>query len=159
MASDRLQMSEIFQEENIRIFSLRSSQLRELRLAETTRKHHICRLYDLLQLCIAHGDVQRASGAWSILSRCKELDWISMWRLGLLITSKTASSENSMQQSRDVEFLKRIMSHSKSASDVRPFLLVYHYWNSDQKQAILKELIMRLARQGKYKDALDQLEL
>ena len=51
----------------------------------TTRKVHIRRLYDILQLSIQRHDVQRAKRAWSILARCKEINWLTMWRTGLHI--------------------------------------------------------------------------
>lgn len=53
--------------------------------ALTARKVHIRRLYDIFQLCILRNDIPRAQRAWSILARCKEIDWKDLWKCGLLL--------------------------------------------------------------------------
>lgn len=55
------------------------------RPGSTARRVHIRRLYDILQLCILRNDVPRAKRAWSILARCKEIDWKDLWKCGLLL--------------------------------------------------------------------------
>lgn len=51
----------------------------------SARKVHIRRLHDILQISISRDDYPRAKRAWSILVRCKEVDWKEMWRYGLLL--------------------------------------------------------------------------
>ena len=60
----------------------------------TTRKVHIRRLYDILQLSIQRRDVQRAKHAWSILARCKEINWLTLWRTGLHILGEAHTDED-----------------------------------------------------------------
>jgi RNA polymerase I-specific transcription initiation factor RRN11 len=70
----------------------------------TTRKVHIRRLYDILQLSIQRHDVQRAKRVWSILSRCKEINWLTLWRTRLHILSE---DEGGMQLT--VDYLRSMM--------------------------------------------------
>lgn len=53
--------------------------------ATSARKVHLRRLYDVLQLSLQRHDVTRARRAWSILSRCPEIDWKRMWLTGVRV--------------------------------------------------------------------------
>jgi RNA polymerase I-specific transcription initiation factor RRN11 len=72
----------------------------------TTRQVHIRRLYDLLQLCIQRHDYERAKRAWSILARCKEVEWKSLWPTALVIMSGNAASHETGQVA---DFLRTMM--------------------------------------------------
>ncbi|KAF8165501.1 hypothetical protein B0H34DRAFT_793880 [Crassisporium funariophilum] len=106
----------------------------------TTRKVHLRRLYDILQLCFQRNDFQRAKRVWAILARCKEIDWLALWTTGLHILAEDDAHENKTQ--RTVEYLRAMM-------------LQY----PDDREAILKELIFRLLLAGKCREALDELDL
>jgi len=106
----------------------------------TTRKVHIRRLYDILQLSIQRHDVQRATRVWSILSRCKEINWPALWTTRLHILGEAHTDEDGVRIT--VDYLRSMM-------------LQY----PQDREAILKELVFRLVLAGKCKEALDELEL
>jgi len=72
----------------------------------TSRKVHIRRLYDILQLCIHRQDFERAKRAWAVLARCKEFDWKSMWSTGLLLLGGIASRDSYKQE---LDYLRSMM--------------------------------------------------
>ena len=73
----------------------------------TTRKAHIRRLYDILQLSIQRHDVQRAQRAWSILARCKEINWLALWRTRLHILGEAHTDADGAQVT--VNYLRSMM--------------------------------------------------
>ena len=73
----------------------------------TARKVHIRHLYDILQLCIHRNDLERATRAWSILARCKEVPWMTMWTTGLLLIG--AGSDEEHRTSERLEYLRMMM--------------------------------------------------
>ncbi|KZT29265.1 hypothetical protein NEOLEDRAFT_1174983 [Neolentinus lepideus HHB14362 ss-1] len=105
---------------------------------ETARKVHIKRLYDILQLCIQRRDCERARRAWAVLARCKEIHWKTMWKTAVLLIV----SDSPPNGTRGIDFLRSMM-------------LRY----PEEKQTILRELVLRLIQAGKYKEALDELDL
>ncbi|KAF9534747.1 hypothetical protein CPB83DRAFT_888718 [Crepidotus variabilis] len=117
------------------LFSLLDS-----RQPRTNRKLHIRRLYDVLQLCIQRRDFERATRAWSILARCKEMEWKSLWPIGLVILGHNTSAESS--SGSDVEYLRAMMLQ-----------------HPDEREYILSELVLRLLHSQKPRQALDELEL
>ncbi|KAF8812279.1 hypothetical protein BYT27DRAFT_7220944 [Phlegmacium glaucopus] len=106
----------------------------------TTRKVHIRRLYDILQLSIQRHDVQRAKRAWSILARCKEINWLTLWRTGLHILGEAHNDEDGVPVT--VDYLRTMMLRFP-----------------DDRETILKELAFRLILAGKCREALDEIEL
>lgn len=91
----------VFQEHTFLFASLGSKQ------PLTTRKIHIRRLYDILQLSIQRHDVQRAKRVWAILSRCKEINWLALWRTGLHIVGEAHTDEDGMRVT--VDYLRSMM--------------------------------------------------
>lgn len=81
------------------------------RKVTTARQVHIRRLFDLLELSIQRHDSHSARRAWSILCRCKDVQWKHLWRLGLLMLSEDRG------QSTPVEYLRAMMfQHPEQAS-------------------------------------------
>ena len=73
----------------------------------SARRVHLRRLYDILELCIHRGDLERARKAWAILVRCKEVNWKAMWRTGTLLVGR---QEDQAAAARDrLEFLTSMM--------------------------------------------------
>jgi RNA polymerase I-specific transcription initiation factor RRN11 len=91
----------VFQEHSFLFASLDSKQ------PLTARKVHIRRLYDILQLSIQRHDVQRAKRVWSILSRCKEVNWLALWRTGLHLLGEAHTDEDGMRVTAD--YLRSMM--------------------------------------------------
>ncbi|KAF9464352.1 hypothetical protein BDZ94DRAFT_1353808 [Collybia nuda] len=104
----------------------------------TTRKVHIRRLYDVLQLAIHRNDLTRANRAWCILARCKEIHWMTLWTIGLHLLS-TGVEEGDIKQ---LGYLRTMMLR-----------------HQEDRECILKELVLRLIMLGKYREAQDELEL
>ena len=85
-------------------------------------KAHFRRLYDIFHLCQQRGDVDQAKRAYSLLVRCKEFDWATNWRSGILMVS-AARSEHETESSRaakevdlQVRFLRECHAiHSRKA--------------------------------------------
>lgn len=72
----------------------------------TAQRIHIRRLYDLLQLCIQRNDLPRARRAWAVLSRCKEVDWKTMWTTALQLLGNEDDVEVDLPR---LDFLRAIM--------------------------------------------------
>ncbi|KAJ3754215.1 hypothetical protein EV360DRAFT_87052 [Lentinula raphanica] len=108
-----------------------------LNTPSTARKVHIRRLYEVLQLCIHRNDLPRARRAWSVLLRCKEINWITMWGVAIHLVEET-----SYDSTRKIELLRDMMLHYP-----------------DQRVNVIKELIFRLILSGRHREALDELEL
>lgn len=85
----------------------------------TARKIHIRRLYDVLQLCLHRNDLPRAKRAWTILARCKEIHWMTMWTTGVrLLGEDFGQHENS---SKKIEFLRSMMLQYPDDVSLSPF--------------------------------------
>ncbi|KAF8076599.1 hypothetical protein FPV67DRAFT_423456 [Lyophyllum atratum] len=106
----------------------------------TARKVHIRRLYDVLQLCIHRNDLERASQAWCILARCKEVHWMSMWTTGLLLMG--ANTDEGNRTSKRIEYLRSLMPR-----------------HQDDRERILQELIIQFIQSNRHREAMDELEL
>ncbi|PCH41466.1 hypothetical protein WOLCODRAFT_69613 [Wolfiporia cocos MD-104 SS10] len=107
----------------------------------TARKVHIRRLYDIFQLSLQRGDLARARRAWAILVRCKEIDWKAMWRAAVLLIDDAGDDDAELDEARI------------------PFLSTMMRQHPEDREDILKELTLRLIRIGKYRRALDELDL
>ncbi|KAH9482767.1 RNA polymerase I-specific transcription initiation factor rrn11 [Psilocybe cubensis] len=105
----------------------------------TARKVHLRRLYDLLQLSIQRCNFERAQKCWAILARCSEINWKALWPIGLHILGGKDCEKNSQIS---VEYLRAVMLQ-----------------HPDDRESILKELILHLLLQGNCRGALDELEL
>ncbi|EJT98158.1 hypothetical protein DACRYDRAFT_83901 [Dacryopinax primogenitus] len=118
------------------IFSLAASATP----SDTTRPHrssrefHLSRTVDILHLSLQRGDIPRAQRAWAILVRCKEFDWRAQWRIGLAVLQGG--------EQRRIDYLQKA------------FLAC-----PDEKESILKELVLSYISQSRERAALDQLEL
>lgn len=83
----------------------------------TARKAHICRLNDILQLCLLRQDLPRARRAWAILARCKEVNWKLMWKTGLALLGGQNINDSVEQDDERLEYLATMMlQHSESVS-------------------------------------------
>lgn len=81
----------------------------------TARKIHIRRLYDVLNICIQRKDFERATRAWCILARCKEVDWRTMWSISVHILAEDLDERE--KAFKKIDFLRVMMlQHSE---DVR----------------------------------------
>ena len=86
----------------------------------TSRKVHIRRLYDILQLSIHQHHFERALRAWAILVRCKEVDWKCLWNIGLILLRGEALNN---EPEREVEYLRIMM--LQYPDDVRTWTFRY----------------------------------
>ncbi|KAI0775966.1 hypothetical protein BD413DRAFT_469744 [Trametes elegans] len=109
----------------------------------TARKVHIRRLFDVLQLCIQRHDWPRARRAWAVLVRCKEVDWKSMWRTSLLLLGEDDVDANT----------------AATDSDRVSYLTVMMRQHPDERESILKELVLRLIHCGMHRRAMEELDL
>ncbi|KAJ7228480.1 hypothetical protein GGX14DRAFT_346285 [Mycena pura] len=110
----------------------------------SARKIHIRRVYDVMQMCIQRNDFERATRAWNILARCKEVNWRTLWTTGVHILAENldASEDASEKDAKKIDFLRVMM-------------LQY----PDDRETILKELVLRLILVDQCREALDELEL
>lgn len=84
----------------------------------STRKTHIHRLNDVLNIFIGRGDLKRARQAWAILARCREYDWSSLWKTGLLLTKASDSQLFERSFGREIGYLKSMIPRSRSSDEV-----------------------------------------
>ncbi|OJT12537.1 RNA polymerase I-specific transcription initiation factor rrn11 [Trametes pubescens] len=109
----------------------------------TARKVHIRRLFDVLHLCIQRHDWPRARRAWAILARCKEVDWTTMWRTSLLLLGEGDATTDS----------------NETDGDKVGFLTVMMRQFPEERESILKELVLHLIHSGQHRRALEELDL
>ncbi|KAG2077223.1 hypothetical protein BDR04DRAFT_1148009 [Suillus decipiens] len=103
------------------------------------RQIQLQRLYDIVNLTMQRGDLSRARRAWSILVRCKEINWKAMWRLGIALL------ENDV----------RVMESNPHKID---FLRTVLLQLPEERERVLAELVQNYILAGRYRDALDELE-
>ncbi|KAG1761355.1 hypothetical protein EDD22DRAFT_779872 [Suillus occidentalis] len=103
------------------------------------RQIQLQRLHDIVNLCIQRDDLPRARRAWSILARCKEINWKAMWRLGItLLESNVRVTESNPHK---INFLRTMLLQLQ-----------------EERERILAELVQHYILAGRYRDALDELE-
>ena len=123
----------------------------------TTRAVHIRRLYDLMQLCIHRQDLARATRAWTILARCKEVSWMTMWSTGLLLLA--ADAGEGRRSPKQLEYLRTMMlRYPADVSTIHDHVVRFSI-HPVQRQRIFRELILHLILSGRYKEAADEAEL
>ena len=122
-----------------------------IKTSHTDRVGHIKRLYDILHLCLQSGDVARARRAWGILTRCKETNWESLWRTGLRIILEHGDGS-------EIAYLRTVK--LRLPAEVKCTVqLTATKAHAQQSEVILKETILHHVRAGKWRDALDDLEV
>ncbi|KAI9056537.1 hypothetical protein FKP32DRAFT_1585798 [Trametes sanguinea] len=109
----------------------------------TARKLHIRRLYDILYLCVQRRDWVRARRAWAILARCKEVDWKTKWRTSLLLLGGEDPEAHQIRADED-----RVS-----------FLIVMMRQYPEERESILKELVLHLIRSDMHRRAMEELDL
>lgn len=86
----------------------------------TSRKLHIRRLFDVLQLCLHRNDMLRARRAWTILAQCKEVHWITLWSTALHILGEDLYDQDDTS-TRKIEFLREVL--LRHPADVSCFVI------------------------------------
>ncbi|KIP10670.1 hypothetical protein PHLGIDRAFT_22116 [Phlebiopsis gigantea 11061_1 CR5-6] len=107
----------------------------------SARRVHIRRLYDILELSIHRNELPRARNAWSILVRCKEINWKIMWKTGASLVA-TDDDDKAASTRNKVEYLTTMMLQFPEA-----------------RESIIQEMILHLITTHRYRRALDELEL
>jgi hypothetical protein len=145
----------------------------------TARRVHLRRLRDILHLSIQRGDLPLARRAFGLLSRCEEINWTVIWKIGLALLAVNYSPPGDvLGTAKHIEFLRvmmlqhpeevgrfvifppsRIVSGPASLSPLSPegFLMTHH--PVFQRESLVQELVLSLAMAGQDRDALDELEL
>lgn len=128
-----------------------------IKTVNSARKVHICRLYDILELSLHRGDLPRARRTWSILARCKEVNWRALWKTGALLVG--GSSDGLRNDRERLDYLTSMMLQHPDA--VRLFCLSTSENSTDRpkRETIIQEMILHLIHSRKYKAALDEVEL
>ncbi|KAH7344987.1 hypothetical protein B0J17DRAFT_624242 [Rhizoctonia solani] len=124
------------------LFALSPRPHRTLLPSTSSRKQHIRFTYDLLHVCLQRGDLVRARRAWIILVKCPEIDWRTLWAVGLALIPGRESREGGRATREHVNYLKRVR------------LQIPHL-----QETLLKETILALIDLGEYQEALDELDL
>jgi RNA polymerase I-specific transcription initiation factor RRN11 len=149
------------------------------KVPSTARKVHIRRLCDILHLSIQRGDLPRARRAFGLLARCEEIEWIAIWKLGLLLLAHdSAPGGDAPGTAKHIDFLRVMMlqypeqvraslhllvwfqtaAHLPSpTTSLERSILAHHL--SFQRESLLQELVLSLALTGREREALDELEL
>ena len=103
----------MFSSQDIILFDLPGSKT-----LSTTRKLHIRRLYDVLQLCLLRDDLVRARKAWAILVRCKEVHWKALWKTGILLLDEFEYEfDQDRETAKRIDYLSTMM--LQQSEDVR----------------------------------------
>ncbi|BEI87418.1 uncharacterized protein CcaverHIS019_0101360 [Cutaneotrichosporon cavernicola] len=114
----------------------------------TVRGAYIYNLVDCLQTCLLRRDLDRARRAWAILVRCPDVHWHDLWLWGLYLLTDGADSSFSRfsQNEPGKEGERYLQSLQVAAKDA-------------DKPVILCELVQHLIRVGRYRAALEELEM
>jgi hypothetical protein len=76
----------------------------------TARKVHVRRLLDILHLSIQRGDLRLARRAFGLLARCEEIEWLVIWKIGLVILAAANSPPSDiLGTTKHIEFLRVMM--------------------------------------------------
>ncbi|CAE6425126.1 unnamed protein product [Rhizoctonia solani] len=124
------------------LFALTPRPHRTLVPSTSSRKQHIRFTYDLLHVCLQRGDLIRARRAWAVLVKCPEIDWRTLWAVGLALIPGRVGNESSRATREHVNYLKRVK------------LQIPHL-----QETLLKETVLALIDLGEYQEALDELDL
>ncbi|KAH9977838.1 hypothetical protein BGW80DRAFT_1284445 [Lactifluus volemus] len=115
------------------------------KVPSTARKVHIRRLCDILHLSIQRRDLPRARRAFALLARCEEIEWMTIWKIGLLLLTHDPPPEGG----------DALCAEEKHIDFLRVMMLQY----PEQRESLVQELVLSLALSGRERDALDELEL
>ncbi|QRW19307.1 RNA polymerase I specific initiation factor [Rhizoctonia solani] len=124
------------------LFALSPRPHRTLIPSTNSRKQHIRFTYDLLHVCLQRGDLVRARRAWAILVKCSEIDWRTLWTVGLALIPGREGGKGGRSTRDHVNYLKRVK------------LQIPHL-----QETLLKETILALIDLEEYQEALDELDL
>ncbi|KAH9999822.1 hypothetical protein BJV77DRAFT_939661 [Russula vinacea] len=118
--------------------------------SSSARRVHLRRLYDILHLSIQRGDLPLARRAFGLLARCEDVEWPDIWKFGLVLLAPNpaAEDEDAPTPGGDVGTQKHI-----------EFLQVMMLRHPEQRESLVRELVLSLAMAGRERDALDELEL
>ena len=132
--------------------------LPNLRNADSARKVTIRRLYDVCMHSLCLGDTARARKAFGILLRCKEFDWKDSWSLAIYMLNAHDPERDDAFFLSQVEHLRSLMLQDPtqvsytSSAHVRTSLI-------PQREELLNEVLQVLVQNGRYAEALDEIEL
>lgn len=94
------------------------------KLPSSARKVHIRRLGDILHLSIQRGDLPLAQRAFALLSRCEEIEWMVIWKIGLLLLAVDPPPGDILGTEKHIQFLRVMMlQHPEEVRALHP--LVY----------------------------------
>jgi RNA polymerase I specific initiation factor len=95
----------------------------------TARKVHIRRLFDILHLSIQRGDLPHARRAFGLLARCGEIEWMAIWKVGLLLLAQDSESDgDALATARHIDFLRVMMlQHPEQVRASLTFLFAFHF--------------------------------
>ncbi|KAH9943305.1 uncharacterized protein BXZ73DRAFT_40340 [Epithele typhae] len=116
----------------------------------SSRKTHIRRLFDVLEVCIQRHDWPRAKRAWAILARCGEVGWKTMW---------TTSGQDNAERIRFLSVMMRQYPEEVRLPDAVGAPAAADSTFPRQRESILKELVLRLIQSGAHRRAMEELDL
>ena len=131
---------------------------------KTARTVHIRRLFDVLHLSVQRGDVQRAKRIYSILLRCREVNWKDLWKMGLFLLAGSIDAREPAVHHRRIAFLRdMLLQHPDEVGELmkspRSVALTFLIPGRLQRESIMQELILLLILTNREEEALDELEL
>ncbi|CAH7682042.1 hypothetical protein PPACK8108_LOCUS14737 [Phakopsora pachyrhizi] len=113
------------------------------------RKLHIRRLFDMLHICEMRRDVDRAKRIWSILIRCREVNFSQVWDLGLRLLHLPHPHSFKGSYDADIEIVDKYLGYLKACQNL----------STQESSKILMEYLCVLVSVGRRTEALDEVEL
>jgi len=98
-----------------------------------------------LHLSIQRGDLPLARRAFGLLARCEEIEWVEIWKIGLIVVLAGHSPPGDVPvtaRARHIEFLRTMMLQ-----------------HPEERESLVQELVLSLTLAGREREALDELEL
>jgi len=102
----------------------------------------IRRVYDVCMYSLYSGDFERASKAFGLLLRCKEFKWKDFWSLAVYMLNPHDPDRDDAFFLGQVEHLRLLMAQDPT-----------------RRQELLNEVLQVLVQNGRYTEALDEIEL
>lgn len=121
--------------------------------ASSARRVHLRRLYDILHLSIQRGDLLLAQRTFALLSRCEDVEWAAIWKFGLIILAAAGQPPPP-----DNVTVNTLGTPTRNHRDIE-FLRVMMLRHPEERESLVRELVLSLAMTGRERDALDELEL
>ncbi|KAI0284275.1 hypothetical protein BGY98DRAFT_1105588 [Russula aff. rugulosa BPL654] len=125
----------------------------------SARRVHLRRLCDILHLSIQRGDLLLAQRSFAILSRCEDIEWAAIWKYGLIVLAAADQPDRPPGKNNDDDDDTQQQQLQLGTPKHIEFLRILMLRHPEERESLVRELVLSLTMAGRERDALDELEL